>query len=58
VPTSNGNQQWVTKDIVKVATYYEKETKKEWLYSITNDDGSVKFMRESDITVEERKLFN
>jgi len=58
VPTSNGNQQWVTKDIVKVATYYEKETRKEWLYSITNDDGSVKFMRESDITVEERKLFN
>ena len=58
VPTSNGNQQWVTKDVVKVATYYEKETRKEWLYSITNDDGSVKFMRESDITVEERKLFN
>ena len=58
VPTSNGNQQWVTKDIVKVATYYEKETRKEWLYSITNDDGSVKFMRESDITIEERKLFN
>ena len=58
VPTSNGNQQWVTKDIVKVATYFEKETRKEWLYSITNDDDSVKFMRESDITVEERKLFN
>lgn len=58
VPTTNGNQQWVTKDVVKVATYYEKETRKEWLYSITNDDGSVKFLRESDITIEERKLFN
>jgi hypothetical protein len=58
VPTTNGNQQWVTKDIVKVATYFEKETRKEWLYSITNEDDSVKFMRESDITVEERKLFN
>ena len=58
VPTTNGNQQWVTKDIVKVATYFEKETRKEWLYSITNDDGSVRFMRESDITIEERKLFS
>ena len=54
----SGNQMWITKDVVRLATYFEKETRKEWLYSISNDDGSTKFMRESEITIEERKLFN
>ena len=52
-----GNQQWITKDVVRLATYFEKETRKEWLYSLTNDDGSVKFLKESEISPEERKLY-
>ena len=55
---SGGNQSWVTKDVVRLATYYEKETKKEWLYSIPQADGSLKFERQSDMSKEEVKMLN
>ena len=55
---SGGAQSWVTKDVVRLATYYERENKKEWLYSIPNEDGSMKFERQSDMTKEEVKMLN
>lgn len=52
-----GVQSWIMKDTVRVANYYEVETRKEWLYAIPTDDGGTAFMRESELSAEERSLF-
>lgn len=52
----DGVQSWIMKDAVRTANYYEVETRKEWLYAITNDDGSTRFVRESDMEANERAL--
>ena len=49
---------WITKDVVRLAEYYELEVRKEWLYALENPDGSMRYAKESDISVDERKLFN
>ena len=54
----SGNQMWITKDVVRLAEYYELEVRKEWLYALENPDGSMRYAKESDISVDERKLFN
>jgi len=53
-----GNQSWVTKDVVRLATYYELEMKKEWLYALTDADGGTKFVKQSDMSKEEVKMLN
>lgn len=53
----DGVQSWIMKDTVRTANYYEVETRKEWLYAIPGEDGETIFMRESEMTAEERKLF-
>ena len=54
----SGNQMWITKDVVRLAEYDELEVRKEWLYALENPDGSMRYAKESDISVDERKLFN
>lgn len=52
----DGIQSWIMKDTVRTANYYEVETRKEWLYAVANDDGSTRFMRESEMSADERAL--
>lgn len=52
----DGVQSWIMKDSVRTANYYEVETRKEWLYAIQNDDGSTRFVRESEMEANERAL--
>lgn len=52
-----GVQSWVMRDTVRVAHYYEVETRKEWLYATTGDDGMVTYKRESDMEPNERQLY-
>jgi len=54
---NNGVQSWIMKDTVRTANYYEVETRKEWLYAIPNDDGSMRFVRESEMEANERALY-
>jgi hypothetical protein len=53
-----GNQSWITKDVVRLATYYEVEEKKEWLYSIPNEDGSITYKKQSQLSKDEQKMLN
>ena len=53
-----GNQNWITKDVVRLATYYEVEEKKEWLYSIPDENDTIKYRRQSDLSKEEVKMLN
>jgi hypothetical protein len=53
-----GNQNWITKDVVRVATYYEVEDKKEWLYALPTEDGGLKYVKQSQLSKEEVKMFN
>jgi hypothetical protein len=53
-----GSQNWITKDVVRLATYYEVEEKKEWLYSIPNEDGSLTYKKQSQLSRDEQKMLN
>lgn len=52
----DGVQSWIMKGTVRVANYYEVETRKEWLYAVPRDDGGTDFIRESDMEAGERTL--
>lgn len=54
----NGVQNWIMKDTVRVAHYYEVEEKKEWLYAAPGESGDTEFLRESEIETNHRKLLN
>ena len=55
---AQGSQNWITKDVVRLATYYEVEDKKEWLYSIPNEDGSLTYKKQSNLSRDEQKMLN
>lgn len=51
-------EDWMRRDYIRVAEYYEKNESKEWLYAITGDDGTVTTVRESEMPPEGKDLIH
>jgi len=47
---------WVQKDHIRIAEYYELDESKEYMFAITQEDGSTVFKRESEFTKAQARL--